>query len=193
MGGRLRTRGDVDERGRDERLARAALERFRQTGLRLDREGRFWHESGEVVHAGMRRAFLRWIDRLEDGRSILRLDAERYVYLDVDDAPLLVASARWVEDRILVTTNDGVEAELDYASLTVGAEHALYCRVRGGRLEARITTPAYYVLADAVEEIEGGGRYALRAAGQQFPIGARSSPTCAAETSASGLGKTFAE
>ena len=83
MGGRT-TRTAYDQ------WAAEALERFRQTGIRLDREGRFWHEGGEIVHAGLRRALLRWLDHLDDGRTILRLDDDRYVYLQVEDAPLLV-------------------------------------------------------------------------------------------------------
>jgi len=155
----------------DEQLAAEALEGFRQTGIRLDREGRFWHEGGEIVHAGLRRALLRWIDRLDDGRTILRLDDDRYVYLEVQDAPLLVVAARWRDHRVFVTTNDGAEQELEYGSLTIGARDALYCRVRNGRLEARMTTAAYYEVARGIEESDGG--FALRAAGAVFTIGQR--------------------
>jgi uncharacterized protein len=152
----------------DEALKREALERFRQTGICLDREGRFWHEGQEIAHEGMRRAFLQWLDRLPDGRWVLRLDEQRYVYLDVKDTPLLVTSARWQGDRVLVTANDQTEEELDYASLRVGAGNALYCQVRGGRLPARLTTPAYYALADHIEEADGG--FALRVGDRTYPI-----------------------
>ena len=160
----------VSKASPDERLAAEALERFRQTGIRLDREGRFWHQGGEVEHRGLRRAFLRWIDVLDDGRPVLRLDDERYAYLDVDDAHLLVTAARWDGDRAFVATNDGAEQELEYSSLRVGGENALYCRVRGDRLDARVTTPAYYVLAERLEETDSG--FSLRAAGRLFRIAA---------------------
>jgi hypothetical protein len=109
------------------------IEKLRQTGIRLDREGRFWHEGQEVTHGGFRRALLRWMDRLDDGRPILRLDDDRFAYVDVEDAHLLAVSARWDGDRVLLTLNDGSEEELDYASLRVGEGHALYCAVRKGR------------------------------------------------------------
>lgn len=143
------------------------IERLRQTGIRLDREGRFWHEGAEVTHSGFRRALLRWLDRL-DGRPILRLDEKRYAYVDVEDAELLALSARWDGDRVMLGLNDDSEEELDYATLQVGAENALYCRVRGGRLTARITTPAYYALAERIEETGSG--FVLRAAGREHPI-----------------------
>ena len=134
------------------RIPPELLERFRQTGIRLDREGRFWHEGAEIEHPGLRRALLRWMDVLDDGRPILRLDEHRYAYVDVDDAHLLVTSIAWDGDRAIATLNDGSREEIDYASLRVGRGHALYCKVRGGRLDARITQPAYYVLAERIEE-----------------------------------------
>lgn len=152
----------------DFQLTPEMIERLRQTGIRLDREGRFWHEGAVVTHRGFQLALLRWLDRLDDGRSILRLDEKRYAYIDVEDAELLALSARWDGDRVLLTLNDESEEELAYDSLSVGAGDALYCRVRGGRLTARITTPAYYVLAERIED--GPTGFSLRAAGGTHPI-----------------------
>ena len=144
------------------------LERFRQVGVRLDREGKFWHRGEPVTHPGLARALLRWLDVLEDGRPILRLDATRYAYVDVDDALLLVTSIRWEGDRAIARLNDGSEEELAYDTLEVGHAFALYCRARAGRLRARITPTAYYSLAERIEEIDGG--FAVRAAGGLHPI-----------------------
>src|SRR5215831_11778470 len=91
------------------------IERLRRSGIRIDREGRFIHEGEEVRHQGLRQALFRWLDRLPppDGRHVLRLDAERYAYVDVDDTPLVARSAR-VDDagagagaRILLALSDG--------------------------------------------------------------------------------------
>jgi len=148
------------------------LEQFRQTGIRLDRQGRFWHEGAEITHDRLRRALLRWLDRLDDGRSILRLDEQRYAYLEIEDAHLLVVSARWQDDRAMVTLNDATVEELAYDSLRIADDDTLYCAARSGKLEARVTTPAYYALAERIEETTGGG-FALRAAGSSFLIGRR--------------------
>jgi len=147
------------------------IERFRQTGIRLDRSGRFWHEGEQFTHPGLRSALLRWLDRLPDGRYILRLDAKRYAYIDVEDTPLLVVSARWQGDHVLVGINDGSSEELRYDTLVSGEDNALYCNVRNGSLEARLTTPAFYALAEGL--VEAGDGYALRAVGQRFPISRR--------------------
>lgn len=161
--------------GETSTLTPELLERFRRTGIRLDREGRFWHEGAEITHAGFRRALLRWLDRLPDGRPILRLDERRYAYIDVDDACLVVTSVRWDHDRAIATFNDGTESELDYASLGVGAGDALYCAARDGVLDARLTTAAYYALAERLEEADDG--FALRARGRLFRIGERQDQT----------------
>lgn len=161
------------------------IERFRQTGIRLDREGRLWHEGAEITHPGLRQAILRWLDRRDDGRPILRLDERRYAYIDVEDAELLALSARWEHDRVWLTLNDGSEEELDYASLTIGDQDALYCAVRGGRLRARLTTAAYYTLAEGIQPAtassagtpagdgsrdQSEGSFVLAALGAVFPI-----------------------
>jgi hypothetical protein len=145
------------------------IERFRQVGLRLDRGGRLWHQDVEVTHPGLRRAILRWLDvRDEDGRAIVRLDAKRYAYIEVEDAHLQAVSLRWEGDRPIIALDDGSEEPLDCAALTVGADDALYTRVRGGRLRARLSTAAHQHLAGHL--IQNGDRIVLRAAGRDFPL-----------------------
>jgi len=147
------------------------IEKLRQTGIRLDRQGRFWHEGEEIRHARFRKALLRWLDLRDDGRPILRLDDERYAYVEVEDALLLVVSVRWVGDRAFIKTNDDAEEELRYSSLEQARDNSLYCRVRDSGLLARVTTPAYYTLAEHIEEAPGG--FELVAAGQRFAITSR--------------------
>ena len=150
------------------------LERFRQIGLRLDREGRFWHQGEPVSHAGIAAALQRMIDRLEDGRFVVRMDAERYAYLEVEDAPFQVKSVgveRGPEGPLLfLTLSDGSEEELRYGSLRVGAEDALYCEVKDGRFEARFSRAASRALGELIEAEEGEERFCLRAAGRLWPI-----------------------
>jgi hypothetical protein len=139
------------------------IEKLRSIGLRLDRNGRFWHEGAEVTHPRLRQALLRWLDVRDDGRDIVRLDEQRYAYVEIEDAHLRAVSARWDGDRVWLVLDDGAEEELAYDTLATGADDALYCRVRGGKLRARLSTAAYQALAERIEEVPGG--YALRAAG----------------------------
>jgi hypothetical protein len=136
----------------------AFIERLRRSGIRIDREGRFIHEGAEVTHEGLRRALFRWLDRLPppDGRYILRLDAKRLAYLDVDDTPLVARAARIdAAGAIWLALSDGAEEALDPKTLTVDGAGVLRAWVRGGRLEARLTTSSVAVLGDRLTEQDG--------------------------------------
>lgn len=158
----------------DPTLAPEVWERLRQSGLRLDREGRWWHEGEAVEHPGLVRALHRWLDRLADGRYVVRFTAEAFAYVEVEDAPRLVRSLRregtGAEARVFLYLSDEREEELPYATLRVGAGGALYCRLRGG-LEARFTRPAHYLLGEMIEE--SGSGFVLAAAGARWPVGTR--------------------
>ncbi len=155
----------------DTELPPELIEKLRQTGIRLDREGRFWHEGGEVTHQRFHKTLLRWLDVLDDGRSILRLDDERYAYVEVEDSALIVTAVRWQGDRAFVVLNDDTEAELAYETLSQAGDHTLYCLVRNRRLLARVATQAYYELAQRIEESEEG--FVLNANGSLHPIRSR--------------------
>jgi uncharacterized protein len=164
-----------ERNGEDEAARQQLIERLRQSGLRLDREGRWWHQDELVAHAGLAAALNRWLDQLEDGRYVVRLDAERYAYVEVEDAPyqILTVGIERTESgpRVHLQLSDGDEEELDYGSLRVGEAHALYCRVKDGRFAARFSRQAYYLLGELLEE--GPDGFALRAAGQLWPIAER--------------------
>jgi hypothetical protein len=136
----------------------ARLERFRQSGIRIDREGRFWHEGEPVRHEGLRRALFRWLDRLPppDGRYILRLDEQRFVYLEVEDTPLCATSLRWAGETPMLGLTDGSEEPLDPESLTTDDAGTVRCRVRSGRLEARLATSAAATLSERIESTPAG-------------------------------------
>jgi uncharacterized protein len=134
------------------KLTDAEIEKLRQSGIRLDAEGRFWHEGAEVQHHGLRAAFWRWLDRNPDGRWVLRLDDKRFVYLYVDDVPYVVRSARWQDDRAIVRLSDDSEEELAYDTLQLRGGTQPYCRVKSGRFEARVSTLAWNTLAERIED-----------------------------------------
>lgn len=144
-------------------LTEEQIERLRQSGIRLDADGRFWHEGAEVMHHGLRAALWRWLDRNPDGRWVLRLDERRFVYLDVDDAPFVVRSARWEGERAIVRLSDDSEEELAYATLHLGEGGQPYCTVKG-RFPARVATAAWNALAARIDEA------GLHAAGRAFPL-----------------------
>ncbi len=133
-------------------IAPEMIERLRRSGIRIDKEGEFQHEGAPVRHEGLRQALFRWLDRLDDGRYILRLDAARFAYVDVDDTPLVVRGARLDGERVLLTLSDGAEETLAPETLSVDPAGIMRCLVREGRLEARLSTAAAAVLVDLVDD-----------------------------------------
>lgn len=152
-------------------LTEDQIEKMRAIGLRLDRSGTFWQDGAAVTHARLRQALLRWLDVREDGRDIVKLDAQRYAYVEVEDAHLRARAARWDGDRVWIVWDDDAEAtepeELAYGTLRQAPDHALYVTARG-RLRGRIAGPAYLAIAERVAA--SGSGFALAAAGRAWPI-----------------------
>jgi hypothetical protein len=135
-------------------LSEEQIERLRQSGILLDAEGRFWHEGEEVTHHGLRAALWRWLDRNPDGRWVLRLDERRFVYLEVADAPFVVRSLRWEGERAILRLSDDSEEPLAPETLRL-RNGVAYAGVKGGRFEARLSTAAWGVLAERIDERDG--------------------------------------
>lgn len=148
------------------------LARLRHSGIRVDREGELWHEGEVVRHAGLRAALFRWMDEGPDGQPVLRLDQRRFATLEVEDTPLVVRAARWQPEGAALSLSDGAIELLDPATLTVDDAGVLRCRVRGGRLEARLANSAAAVLSERLE----GDPPALRVDGRLHPLRARLVP-----------------
>jgi uncharacterized protein len=144
--------------------------RSRESTIRLDGEGRFWHDGARVEHEGMARAFASWIRRHpDDGRFILE-NGWDWTYFTVDDVPYFVRGARVAPDEVVLMLSDGSEEPLDPSSLRVGPRDALYVRVKGGGFEARFTPQAQLALAPLIVEADDGAP-AIELRGRRWPIG----------------------
>jgi hypothetical protein len=141
--------------------------------MRIDVDGRWFHEGSEIRRAGMVRLFSTILRRDPDGH-VLVTPAER-LYIDVDDAPFVAVD---FEAR-------GAGAAQDIAFLTnvgdlvmVDAEHPIrveggprgprpYVLVRRG-LEARIARSVFYRLVELTEQ--QGGKAGVRSRGEFFAL-----------------------
>jgi hypothetical protein len=124
----------------------------RESTIRRDALGRWFHDGEPVAHPGLIRCFDRWISRAEDGRYTLR-NARDWVYITLQGPPLFVRAAR-VEDAgaIRLLLSDETEEALDPDTLRQGPDGALYCDARDGTMTARFDSGAMAQLADAVDE-----------------------------------------
>jgi hypothetical protein len=63
--------------------------------------------------------------------------------------------------------SDATEERLDPATLSIGQENVLYCKVKG-EFPARFLRPAYYQLMEALVETEDG--YAVKIGGRLWSL-----------------------
>ena len=158
-----------------------------QSGLRLDREGRFWHRGGLVEHARTLAVLHQGIHRADDGRWATRIGKE-WGYLEVEDAALWIRRVEpgstppasgevpgaWPasDGAARAQLASGEWVEFDPATLASGDDDALYIRVRGER--ARLTRAAQLALSDALHEEPGG--FSLELSGRRYRIGRDTGP-----------------
>ena len=146
------------------------LQKLREaSGLRLDREGRFWHRGQPVTHERTVAVLHRGIHRAPDGRWATRIGSE-WGYLEVEDAALFVQQVAIDRDRLRGQLLTGEWEEL--ATLASGAGDALYARVRGER--ARLTRAAQISLMPWLREESGA--WFLDLEGTKLPIGVDEGP-----------------
>jgi uncharacterized protein len=145
-----------------------ALRRLRESsGLKLDREGRFFHQGTPVEHARTVAVLHAGLHRAEDGRWATRIGRD-WGYVDVEDAARFV---RRIEPRGGVLRGQlatGEWVEIDPATLASGADDALYVRLPDGE-RARLTRPAQLSLLPFLAE--SGDAFELRLPEGAFPIG----------------------
>jgi len=145
--------------------------RSRESTIRLDGEGRFHHDGELVEHGKLADAMHRWISRHpDDGRYILT-NGYDWTYFTVDDAPYIVRSLRATDDGdVLLLLSDGTEEPWEPETTRIGAEDALYARVkagaRGGPFDAKFSRHAQLALAPLLVADEPAGRAGQVEAGQ---------------------------
>jgi hypothetical protein len=150
--------------------------RSRESTIRLDAEGRFWHDGRRVEHARLAAGLHAWISRHpDDGRYILS-NGYDWSYFTVDDAPYTVRTVRMEPERIVLGLSDGTEEAWDPAATRVGGDGALYAVVKGsaprGPFEAKFSRHAQTSLAPVLED---GPEPSVRIGTRIHSIGAKTS------------------
>lgn len=138
--------------------------RSRETTIRRDAQGRWFHDGDPLEHPNLTRSFDRWIERAEDGRYCLKNDIN-WAYVTIEGAPLFVRSLRFDADEAWLLLSNECEERLVPETLRQSEDGALHCDVAGGTLVARFDHHAQTQLERVLREDErgvylafGGGR-----------------------------------
>jgi hypothetical protein len=148
--------------------------RSRESTIRLTRDGTFLHDGEKVEHRALHKALASWVSRHpDDGRYILT-NGYDWTYFEVDDAPHHVASLDATTEPPTLHLADDSSEPLDAATVSIGEDEVVYCRVRGGAFEARFSRHAQSQLAPLLgEAVEP----TLVVGGREYPLPARP-PRC---------------
>jgi hypothetical protein len=126
----------------------------RETTIRRDAEGRWFHDEEPVENEKLARAFDRWVERAEDGRFCLKNDIN-WAYISLEGAPYFVRAVRVQDGAARLLLSNDWEVPLDFRSLREGPDAALYCDVGEG-LTARFDRHAAVQLGELLEEDADG-------------------------------------
>ncbi len=145
-----------------------------ETGIFVDREGDWFYGERPIFRKEILETFYDCLRLLEDGRYVLEWQGRLHP-ITVADTPFVITRVDRItngaaEAHVLLTLKHLKETELlDPATLWVGPDNVLYCRVRRGRFPARFSRPAYYQVAQWIEPVDED-RFALRLGDRLYPI-----------------------
>jgi uncharacterized protein len=147
----------------------------RESTIRLDAEGRFFHEGEPVAHPGLAAAMHTWIRRHpDDGRFILS-NGYDWTYFTVEDAPFFVVSIHEKDGGLELELSDRTREAWDPARSRLGPDSALYAEVKretpGGPFDAKFTRHAQTALAPFL--VDRAERPAIRIGDKVVVIGER--------------------
>lgn len=138
-----------------EPVRKALLSGLSLERITLDAEGRWWHEGDPIDNPRIVELFNRSIERTAGGTYVLHIAPYTYP-IEVEDTPYFVRRIELAGDTVRLYLSDGSDEKLDVSSLRSRAGRGFYCAVKGGAFAARFSRPAYYALAEHVEESSGG-------------------------------------
>lgn len=125
--------------------------------ITFGRDGRWYCDDEVIANAAICRLYARAMTVDDAGVARLELGEDR-AQVTIEDTPWVVVQVDGDPAHgFSVRLNDDTTEPLDPGALRVGAQHVLYCRVKGRRYEARFLRPAYYELLRHAVPDDGGG------------------------------------
>ena len=158
----------------------AVIERLRENShIRLDREGRFWHEGELVEHPRVAMAFHKGLGRAPDGRPTVTF-GRTWCYIAAEGtlfqvrAAICSASTDGSLESCLLRLDDASEEPLSLqpGAVAVDAEGVLHVRVKEGREWARFA-PAAQAELGRWAAVDPAGLIALQTTQGALPISLR--------------------
>lgn len=137
------------------------------SGLRVDRQGRWWHDDVLVEHPNIIEAFNRGLRVEPDGRYQLHFGAD-WCFVTVEGCAFTVVALDVSEgDRPSVRLSDRTAEWLAVDSLGIDQDGAVTCAVKGGLARARFSRAAQQQLGERL--VDDAGTLALLVGARRWP------------------------
>ncbi len=137
--------------------------------ITIKTDGKWYHKGAEIIRKDIIKFFYEHMDLDEKGRYVISWRNERCV-VDVEDTAFFVQAVEKIDSSFILHLSDETQEKLDPNTLYIGERNVLYCRVKGGRFPARFLRPAYYQIANYIEEDKDG--YFLYSEGKKYYLNA---------------------
>jgi hypothetical protein len=129
----------------------------RNSGISLDRDGRFHHEGSPIENDRIQTLFRASLEVREDGEVLLRV-GKQWCYVHCEGVALFVRSVcRREGEGLELTLSDDSREMLQNDSLRIVENNDLYCAVKEGFLNARFLRGAYHQVAAFFEDASNEG------------------------------------
>lgn len=139
-----------------------------ESGIRLDRFGRWWHDDELIEHPRIIEAFNVGLSPTDDGRYRLTFGND-WCFVEVEDAAYSVRAVDVTpQEEVSIRLSDRTGELLDIPSLQLDPDGVLSCRVKQGRAKARFSRESQFALGSLLDEKDGG--LILRAGSREVPV-----------------------
>ncbi|MEJ5300139.1 MAG: hypothetical protein WHS38_04040 [Thermodesulforhabdaceae bacterium] len=130
------------------------------SGIWVDEEGNWFYYGNPIIREDIIQLFYEHIQTIPGNGYVIEWQGKLNP-IDVDDTPFVITRVDWDEDEqriktLWITLKHLPEREiLNPSTLFIGKNNVLYCKIRNGLFIARFSRPAYYQIAQLIEEENG--------------------------------------
>ena len=150
-------------------MARAGFYAVESGKISFRHDGNWYSDDERIDNQRIALLFSKSVHRDRHGNYYLQVAEER-APITVEDTPYVVKKVdEEASGGFVITTNDDINEPLYPATLEIGDNDVLYCRVKGGLYRARFLRTAYYHLADHFMS-DDGESFGLIIADHRYPI-----------------------
>jgi len=141
----------------------------------VDEEGEWFHKGNRIIRDDILDLFYENLAITPEGRFIIDWRGKQCM-LEAADTPFVISRVDRIESEdggeaiFLTLRHIASRVQLVPETLQVGKENVMYCRIRSGQFPARFSRPAYYQLAEWIEENPKNGQFYIELNRNRYPL-----------------------